>query len=98
MQEFTTETQMKIHRSIVISAATGLSVIALTLALAGTAEARRVSRWNCPTGQTENVITGICEGPYTGAFMFVSPGYDYGGHHYRGWRHHMRHHGHHHHH
>ena len=85
---------MVMQRSIKALALAGT----LALTLAGSAQARdRLSEKNCPTGQIENRITGICEGRFEGSFMFVSPADgDYWQGHHR-WHHWRRHHHWHHH-
>ncbi len=52
-------------------------------------------KFNCPTGQTKNVLSAVCEGRFTGNFIWESdaPGYWVPRHHHR--HHHWHHHHHH---
>src|SRR5260221_14731251 len=81
---------MTLNHKLGVLAAT----VVFALALGSPAEARRLTKENCPTGQVENPITAICEGPYRGTFMYVMPGGDsWEGHHWGRWHrwHHCRH-------
>jgi hypothetical protein len=62
---------MTLARNIGLAAAAG----GLIFALSSSAQAYRVSKWDCPTGQMKNPLTAICEGPYEGLFIFSSPAY-----------------------
>ncbi len=52
-------------------------VVAALTGLAGAAQAIDRNSDFCPTGEVKNLVTALCEGNFTGTFIFVKRDYGY---------------------